>query len=62
MNRYEEWKKEEIARIGALDLDGVMFEIMNDEYDDSCAYCIYQKQKTCGRCTDGIKAYLKQEV
>lgn len=62
MKRYEEWKIEEIARIEALDLDDVVFEIMNCEFDDICAYCIYQKQKTCGRCTDGIKAYLEQEV
>ena len=62
MNRYEEWKKEEMTRIEALDLDDVMYEIMNNEYEDSCLYCIYRNQKTCGHCTDGIKAYLKQGV
>ena len=62
MKRYEEWKKDEIARIEALDVDGVIDEVMINEYETACNYCLYSTEKSCGSCTEGIRAYFNEEV
>ena len=45
-----------------------IFQVVNERYPTACDYCSYfyerrkDKNKKCGKCSDGIKKYLSEEI
>ena len=71
MTKFEEWKGEEIENVKGMTIDDFIFQVVNERYPTCCDYCIYYYEKIqnknkekikCGKCSDGIRAYLEKEV
>lgn len=68
MTRFEKWKEEKIKDIQAMTIEDFVFETSNERFPSCCDYCYYyyarldKKESKCGRCSDGIKKYMEEEL
>ena len=68
MTKFERWKEEEIKNIQEMTEKDFISQVINERYPSCCDYCYYfyakldKKETKCGKCSDGIKKYLEEEI